>query len=32
MPATESARDVIARRACVNHPLELFFRDFFRQM
>ena len=28
IPATESARDVMARRAWVSSPLELRFRDF----
>ena len=29
MPATELARDVIARKACVDSPLARCFRVFF---
>ena len=32
IPATQSARDVIARRAWVSSPLELRFRDFSRRL
>ena len=32
VPATESARDVIALRAWVSSPLELRFRDVFRRL
>ena len=32
MPATGSARGVIARSACVNSPVELCVWDFFRRV